>query len=168
VRHATSHAFVTTLAWPIVFLTLVNGPTLEDDPFYVLVFAGIIIMFIIWCWAIHKVELSLNSEGTSMFYPWRVPGKRKTARRIDGVMAMSIRRLAAGEDEDEVLATLRLHVGGELRGTARQWYDMAVDSLEEASGRDWVFEAERRQRALEEAEGCLWAARAEYLREMIT
>jgi hypothetical protein len=32
--------------------------------------------------------------------------------------------------------------------------------------RNWVFDAERRERALEEAEGCLWATRAEHLREM--
>ncbi len=39
--------------------------------------------------------------------------------------------------------------------------------LEEAARRDWVFDAERRRRDLEEAEKCLWMARAEYLREMI-
>ena len=66
-----------------------------------------------------------------------------------------------------MLATLHLQVDGELPGEAGRWYDLAVDSLEEAAGRDWVFDAEARERALEEAEGCLWAARAEHLRGMI-
>ncbi len=80
----------------------------------------IIGMFIAWLWAMHKVELSLNGDGNSMFYPWRVPSKRKRARRIDGVLATSIRRLAAGEDEEAVLAGLHLH-RGELRGEAHRW-----------------------------------------------
>jgi hypothetical protein len=42
-----------------------------------------------------------------------------------------------------------------------------VEHLEEASRRDWVFDAERRESALEEAERALWMARAEYLREMM-
>ena len=41
---------------------------------------------------------------------------------------------------------------------------MAVDSLLTAAARDWAFDGER---ALEETSKWLWAARAEYLREMI-
>jgi len=56
---------------------------------------------------------------------------------------------------------------GELPGEARRHYERAVERLEEANGRDWVFDKERREAALEEAEKALWMARAEYLREMI-
>jgi hypothetical protein len=99
-------------------------------------------------------------------YPWRVPSARKKARSINGVLATSIRRLRSGEDEEEVLATLHLHVD-RLPREARRHHGRAVARLGEASRRNWVFDAERRERALEEAEGCLWAARAEYLREMM-
>ena len=34
-------------------------------------------------------------------------------------------------------------------------------------GVDWVFDKDRRERSLEEAERELWMARAEYLKEMI-
>jgi hypothetical protein len=173
VRHATPQAtqrvvaFTTSIAWLLFLLPFMNSPTLADDPLFVLVFASVTIMAVVWIWSIYKVEQSLNVEGESLFYPWRVPSMRRKIRRIDGVIATSIRRLVSGEDEEAVLATPHLHVREELRGEARRWYDLAMDSLEEAAGRDWVFDAKRRQRALEEAEGCLWAARAEYLREMI-
>ena len=50
---------------------------------------------------------------------------------------------------------------------AGRHYERAVESLEEAAGRDWVFDSDRRERALEEAERALWMARAEYLKEKI-
>ena len=112
------------------------------------------------------MERSLNREGESLFYPWRVRSPIKHARRIDGVLATSIRRLKSGEDEEEVLATLNLHVG-KLPKEAMRHYDKAVARLEEAARRDWVFDAERRERALEEAERALWRTRAEYLREVM-
>jgi len=52
-------------------------------------------------------------------------------------------------------------------GEARCHYERAVESLEEAAGRDWVFDAERREGALGEAERALWMTRAEYLKEMM-
>ncbi len=123
-------------------------------------------MFVIFLWAMLKMERSLNSEGESLFYPWRVPSTRKETRRIDGILATSIRRLKSGEDEEQVLATLRLQVP-ELPREAARHYTRAVERLAEASHRDWVFDAERRRRDLGEAERELWMARAEYLREMI-
>jgi hypothetical protein len=172
VRHATSHttrraaAYASALVWPLVLFPLINGPTLSDDPLFVLLFASIIIMFIIWLWAMHKVEVYLNAEGESMFYPWRVPSTKKETRRVDGVLSTSIRRLRSGEDEVEVAATLRRNAGG-LQGESRKHLDRALLRLQEASGRDWVFDKERREKALEEAEKALLMARAEYLREMI-
>ena len=123
--------------------------------------------FVLFVWTIYKIEQSLNREGESLFQPWRVRSPVRHARRIDGVLATSIRRLKSGEDEEEVLATLSLHVARELPKEARRHYDRAVARLEEAAGRDWVFDAERRERALDEAERCLWMTRAEYLREMM-
>ena len=96
-----------------------------------------------------------------------MPEPKKKARRIDGVLSTSIRRLKSGEDEEEVLATLRLHLEGRLRGEAGRHYARAVEGLRDAAARDWVFDKDRRERSLEEAERELWMARAEYLREMI-
>jgi len=42
-----------------------------------------------------------------------------------------------------------------------------VEGLRDAMGRHWVFDAVRRESALEEAEKELWMTRAEYLREMM-
>ena len=75
------------------------------------------------------------SKGESLFHPWRVPSTRKRVRRNDGVLATSIRRLKSGEDEEEVLATLHLHVD-ELPRETRRHYERAVASLEEAAGGD--------------------------------
>ena len=50
---------------------------------------------------------------------------------------------------------------------AGRHYERAVEQLEEAARRHWVFDAERRERALEEAERALWMARTEYLKEKI-
>ena len=66
----------------------------------------------------------------------------------------------------EVLATLHLHVNMLPREAGRH-YVRAVEGQEEAAGRDKVFDAERMERALEEAERALWMTRAEYLREMM-
>jgi hypothetical protein len=113
------------------------------------------------------VERSLNAEGESLVYPWRVPSTRKEARRIDGVLSTSIRRLKSGEDEAAVLSTLRLHLEGKLHGEAGRHYRRAAERLRDAAGRDWVFDKERRELALEEAEKELWMTRAEYLKEKI-
>jgi hypothetical protein len=126
-----------------------------------------LVMFVLFLWAIFKIERSLNDEGRSMFYPWRVPSTKKKVRHIDGVLSTSIRRLKSGEDEEEVLASLRLHLEGKLPREAARHYTRAVERLTEAARRDWVFDAERRRRDLGEAEMELWMARAEYLREMI-
>jgi len=138
-----------------------------DDPLFILIATGLLAMFGLYLWAMHKVERQLNAEGESMFYPWRVPEAKKKARRIDGILSTSIRRLKSGEDEEEVLATLRLHLEGRLRGEAGRHYTRAVEGLRDAAGRDWVFDVDRRERSLDEAERELWMARAEYLREMI-
>ncbi|NOQ53746.1 MAG: hypothetical protein GQ558_03970, partial [Thermoplasmata archaeon] len=75
--------------------------------------------------------------GESLFYPWRVPSPKKKARHIDGVLSTSIRRLKSGEDEEEVLSSLRLHLEGRLPGEADRHYRRAVEGLREAAGRDW-------------------------------
>jgi hypothetical protein len=113
-----------------------------------------------------KIQRILNERGESLVYPWRVPVRKRVALRIDGVLATSIRRLVSGEDEEAVLATLRLHVG-EMPGEARRHFERALERLQEASRRDWVFDRERREAELEGAVNALWRARAEYLREMI-
>jgi hypothetical protein len=172
VRHATSHAthraaaYASTLAWPLVLFPLLNAPTLSEDPLFVFIFAGIVVMFIVYLWAMHKVEVSLNREGDSLWYPWKVPSTRKEVRRIDGVLSTSIRRLMSGEDEETVLATLRRNAGG-LRGETARHMERAILRLEEASGRDWVFDKERRERDREGAVNELWRARAEHLGDMI-
>ncbi len=100
-------------------------------------------------------------------YPWRVPSPKKEARHIDGVLSTSIRRLKSGEDEEEVLSTLRLHLEGKLPKEADRHYRRAVEGLRDAAARDWVFDKERRERSLDEAERELWMTRAEYLKELI-
>ena len=42
-----------------------------------------------------------------------------------------------------------------------------MEALREANGWDWVFQAEERRRAREEAERWLWAARAVWLRGVV-
>ena len=154
------------LAWPLLtFLALHSRDW--DDPLFILIATGLLAMFILYLWAMIKVERQLNAEGESLWYPWRVPSTRKETRRIDGVLSTSIRRLKSGEDEEEVLSTLRLHLEGRLRGEAGRHYARAVEGLRDAAGRDWVFDKDRRERSLEEAERELWMARAEYLKEMV-
>ncbi len=162
--HATWHA--TALGWPLLALLSLYDRN-PGDPLSVALLAGAVASFAIFVWTIYKIEQSLNREGESLFRPWRVRSPVKHARRIDGVLATSIRRLKSGEDEEDVLATLSLHVAKELPREARRHYDRAVARLVEASKRDWVFDAERRERALDEAEKALWMTRAEYLREMM-
>ena len=122
-------------------------------------------MFVIFLWGMYKMERQLNLEGQSLTYPWRVPSPKKKARHIDGVLSTSIRRLKSGEDEVEVLATLHLHLEGVFSGEADRHYQRAVEGLRDAASRDWVFDVERRERALEEAVMELWMTRAEYLIE---
>jgi hypothetical protein len=124
-------------------------------------------MFVIFIWALYKMERQLNLEGESLTYPWRVPSTKKEARHIDGVLSTSIRRLKSGEDEEEVLASLRLHLEGKLPREADRHYQRAAEGLHDAAARDWVFDTERRERALDEAVMELWMARAEHLRELM-
>ena len=138
-----------------------------DDPILVAIMVALLVTLVVSVWAIIRVERSLNAEGESLVYPRRVPSTRREARRIDGVLSTSIRRLKSGEDEVEVLATLRLHLEGKLHGEAGRHYRRAMEGLRDAAGRDWVFDKERGERALEEAERALWMARAEYLKEKI-
>ncbi len=126
---------------------------------------AVIAFFALFVWTIYKMEQQLNAEGESLFYPWRVPSTRKKVRRIDGVLSTSIRRLKSGEDEEEVLATLRLHLEGKLGGEAGRHYTRAMERLRDAARRDWVFDKERRQASLDEAERELWMTRAEFLKE---
>ena len=149
---------------PLLALLSLRNP---GGPLSILILIALLASFIVFIWTIYKVEKSLNAEGESLWYPWRVPEPKKKARRIDGVLSTSIRRLKSGEDEEEVLATLRLHLEGRLRGEAGRHYARAVEGLRDAAGRDWVFDKDRRDRSMEEAERELWMARAEYLREMI-
>ncbi len=165
-RHASSHA--TKRATALLALPLVTILALRNwsEPMLLVFTVTWLAMFVLFLWAMFKMERQLNDEGQSLFYPWRVPSPRKETRRIDGVLATSIRRLRSGEDEEEVLTTLRLQVP-ELPREAARHYTRAVERLTEAAGRDWVFDAERRRRDLGEAERELWMTRAEYLREMI-
>ena len=57
-------------------------------------------MFVFYLIALFKVQRILEERGESLFYPWRVPEPKKKARRIDGVLSTSIRRLKSGEDEE--------------------------------------------------------------------
>jgi hypothetical protein len=127
--------------------------------------AGLVASFIAFVWAMLKVERQLNEEGQSLFYPWRVPSPKREVLRLDGVLSMSIRRLRSGEDEAAVLSTLRLQLEDRLHGEAGRHYRRAAEALRDATGRDWVFDAERREASLEAAVNELWRARAEYLRE---
>jgi hypothetical protein len=131
-----------------------------------IVLVTVCLLFIAWLWAMHKVEVSLNAEGDSLWYPWKVPSTRKEIRRIDGVLSTSIQRLMSGEDEEEVLSTLQRNACG-LRGEAARHMERAILRLKEASGRDWMFDTARREEDREGAVNELWRARAEHLREMI-
>ena len=164
-KHAPRHA-TALLAWPLLTILALHSKE-WDDPILIAIMVALIFTFVVTVWAMLKVERSLNAEGESLVYPWRVPSTRKEARRIDGVLSTSIRRLNSGEDEVEVLATLRLHLEGRLHGEAGRHYRRAMERLRDAAGRDWVFDKDRRERALEEAERALWMARAEFLKEKI-
>ena len=69
--------------------------------------------------------------------------------------------------EVEVLSSLRLHLEGVFSGEADRHYQRAVEGLRDAAARDWVFDVERRERALEEAVMELWMTRAEYLKDLM-
>ena len=73
----------------------------------------------------------------------------------------------SGEDELEVLSSLRLHLKGQLPKEADRHYRRAVEGLHDAASRDWVFDSERRERALDEAVMELWMTRAEYLKDLM-
>jgi len=155
--HATS-----LLAWPL--LTIL---AYQSHPLAVLFIVVFLAMFVLYVMAMIRVQRILNERGESLVYPWRVPSAKREARRVDGVLSTSIRRLKSGEDEAEVLATLRLHLEGRLTGEAGRHYERAVEGLQDAMGRHWVFDRDRRESALEEAEKELWMTRAEYLKEMM-
>ena len=160
--HAAPRA--TLLALPLLIVLALSD---WSEPMVWLFTIICLAMFVLFIWAMYKMERQLNLEGESLTYPWRVPSPKKKALHIDGVLSTSIRRLKSGEDEEEVLSSLRLHLEGKLPKEADRHYTRAVERLTEAAGRDWVFDAERRRRDLGEAEKELWMARAEYLREMI-
>jgi len=160
--HAPLHAPL--LAWPLLTILAYQS---QNYPLAVLFIAVFLAMFVLYVMAMIRVQRVLNERGESLVYPWRVPSTKKEARRVDGVLSTCIRRLKSGEDEAEVLTTLRLHLEGRLTGEARRHYGRAVEGLRDAMGRHWVFDAERREAALEEAEKELWMTRAEYLREMM-
>jgi len=162
VSHATLHAPL--LAWPLLTILAYSN---QNYPLAVLFIVVFLAMFVLYVMAMLRVQRILNERGESLVRPWRVPNAKREARRVDGVLSTSIRRLKSGEDEAEVLATLRLHLDGRLTGEAGRHYERAVEGLRDAMGRHWVFDAVRRERALEEAEKELWMTRAEYLKEMI-
>ncbi len=66
-----------------------------------------------------------------------------------------------------VLELPPLLVGTKVSTRTRPHYDLAVARLEAADSRDWVFDSETRERALEEEEEeeerALWMARVEAL-----
>ncbi len=134
-----------------------------DDPVMVLMVTGILAAFVVFVWALLKVEEQLNEEGQSLVYPWRVPAGRREVLRVDGVLSTSIRRLVSGEDEEAVMATLYRNEDC-LGGQARRHLDRALDHLGSAAARDWVFDRVRRALDVDEAVNKLWRARAEFLR----
>ncbi len=166
-RHAPSHATkraTALLAWPLVTILALRS---RDDPVFTLVVVVLFAMFVLFVWAMYKIERQLNDEGESLTYPWRVPSPKKKARHIDGVLSTSIRRLKSGEDEVEVLSSLRLHLEGKLPREADHHYRRAVDGLLDAAARDWVFDSERREASLDEAVMELWMTRAEFLKDLM-
>ncbi len=62
---------------------------------------------------------------------------------------------------------LRLREEGKLPREADRHYRRAVEGLRDAASRDWVFDSERRERALDEAVMELWMTRAEYLKDLM-
>ena len=120
--------------------------------------------------AMVREEERLNARGETLF-PGRVRfDRRKVRERTDRALREGIRGLVDGEDVSEVIERLQAatHRGDALPdGRPRLYYDMALDCMRDAAGRDRVLEWELRVRELMEAEKWLWAARAEWLRGMI-
>ena len=133
--HATSHA-TALLAWPLVTILALRSKEC-DDPVLILILVALLVTLAVSAWAIIKVERSLTAEGESLVYPWRVSSTKKEARRIDGVLSTSIRRLKSGEDEVEVLSTLRLHLDGKLGGKAGRHYARAMEGLQRSWPVPW-------------------------------
>ena len=165
-EHATYHAtwHATSLAWPLLALLALRGRG-WDDPLLVLIMAALLAMFVLYMWAMYKVERSLNAEGESLFYPWRVRNRKRDLLLVDDALSDALHRLARGDEADDIAWNLQFRTrdGRMVPEGARGHYDKAVARMENSRGRD----RETRDRVLGEAEKWMWAARAEYLREMI-
>ena len=161
-EHATLHAPL--LAWPFLAFLALRGRG-WDDPLLVLVMAALIAMFALYVWAVLKVERQLNTEGESLFYPWRVRSQKRDLLLIDDAISDALHRLARGDEADDIAWNLQISTrdGEMVPEGARGHYDKAVARLVNSRGRD----RETRDRVLGEAEKWMWATRAEYLREMM-
>ncbi len=92
---------------------------------------------------------------------------RTDKERIDQVLKTAIWALRCGESVRDIIDGLQEGTrDGEAlpEGWARSHFNLAVTRLEEATRRDWVFDAEQRIIDLAEGEKALWMARAEALK----
>jgi hypothetical protein len=164
VRHAPLHASLIALP-----LTILVSYALE------LVLIGIgAFLFFLGILVLQGLEERANARGESLVR--RGPRPRRPGHQpsqpswhVDQALSTALSWLADGRDEAEVAAMLnvRTHRGDDLSGEAREHYGRAMGALREANSRDWVFAAEERRRAREEAERWLWAARAVWLRGLV-
>ena len=89
------------LAWPFLAFLALRGRG-WDDPLLVLIMAALLAMFVLYMWALLKVERQLNEEGESMFYPWRVRSQKRDLLRVDDALSDAIDRLARGDEADDI------------------------------------------------------------------
>ena len=95
-----------------------------------------------------------------------VPRTDKERKRVDWVLKTAIWELRNGDDVQAIIDGLidGTRGGGALPdGWARSHYETAIERLEDAAGRDWVFAWEERELELQKGEMMLWATRAESL-----
>ena len=161
-NHATRHA-TALLAAPILTILAFSR---TDDPLFTLCVIGLFAMFAFFLWGMYKVERQLNDEGQSLFYPWRVPIRKRKGLRVDDALANAIHGLEQCDSTVMIAWRLELRTkdGKLVPEAARGSYDKAVARLETATG----LERSEERRVLREAEKWLWAARAEALREMVS
>ncbi len=59
-------------------------------------------MFVLFLWAMLKMERQLNDEGQSLFYPWRVPSPKRKGLQVDDAISVALDRLARGDEADDI------------------------------------------------------------------
>ncbi len=136
-----------------------------------LVLAGVLVfLFFLAILVLQGLEERANERGESLIRHGRSgrPRPRRSSWHVDEALSTGLEWLAEGRDEADVAAMLniRTHRGEDLSEESRAHYEKAMDALREADGWDWIFQAEERRWALDEAEKELWATRVEDLKEM--